>query len=361
MNLLMNGLAVAIVLLTGVGCGKGISSSPTAPSAPVPCSFTVSPTSDTIMFGGGTATAGVTTASTCAWTAMSDVPWMTVTEGGSGTGNGTVTYAVEPIPSTSERTGTLTVAGQTITVTQQAVCSFTVSPTSQAILSVGGTATARVTTFSYCAWTATASATWIRVTDGASGSGNGTVTYSADPNLSSSARTGTLSVAGQTITITQTPSVTFSFAGTVSPGSGGFAGVAPGTRLTGTYTFDPTAPPMPTSEPTRVSYFGVIVQFTVGSELVTGNDPFQARIEIHNGPPQGDSYSLVALGGFRSGTIAGRTIDQFLWVVSGTASLFSDTSLPRTPTFFGPQLGSRVCIAGCGALEGSITALTLAR
>jgi hypothetical protein len=167
--------------------------------------------------------------------------------------------------------------------------------------------------------------------------------------------------------------VTFAFEGVIGlscfvcgAGSSSFGtGVAPGTRLTGTYTFDRTTPPTSSAQPNRLYYYGVIVEFTVGSESVTGNDASQARIEIANGPPQGDSYSLIALGGFRSGTIAGRSIDQFTWVVSGSSSLFSDTSLPPTPAVFSRERftgqSTRICIGACFAgaiLEGSIDALT---
>ena len=249
-------------------------------------------------------------------------------------------------------------------------CTFTVSPASQTIMSTGGAASSTVTTTSACAWTATSNVTWITVTAAASRSGSGAVTYSIDPNISTSSRTGTLSVAGQTITVAQNASLTISFEGVIGlscfvcgAGSSSFGtGVTAGTRFTGTYSFDPTTPPISTFEPNRISYYGVAVQLTVGSESVTGNDASQARIDIYNGPPQGDSYSLIVLGGFRSGTIAGRGIDQFVWVLSDTSDLFSNTSLPQTPAFFRGQYGiaSRVCIGGCFTgpiLEGSIDAL----
>ena len=57
--------------------------------------------------------------------------WITVTGGGSGTGNGTVTYTVAANTSASPRTGTLTIAGRTVTVTQAGACTYTVAPTSQ--------------------------------------------------------------------------------------------------------------------------------------------------------------------------------------------------------------------------------------
>src|SRR5207247_3489614 len=50
--------------------------------------------------------------------AASNAGWITIISGGSGGGNGTVTYTVEANSSTSSRTETMTIAGQTFTVTQ---------------------------------------------------------------------------------------------------------------------------------------------------------------------------------------------------------------------------------------------------
>jgi uncharacterized membrane protein YdcZ (DUF606 family) len=54
----------------------------------------------------------------CAWTAVSNVPWITVTSGASGSTNGTTSFTVAANTG-EERTGTLTVAGQTVSVTQE--------------------------------------------------------------------------------------------------------------------------------------------------------------------------------------------------------------------------------------------------
>jgi Putative binding domain, N-terminal len=86
------------------------------------CSPTVAPLTWAEPAAGGTATAVVTAASGCGWTATSNASWITVTAGASGTGNGTVSYAVMAETSLlAPRTGTLTIAGQTVTVTQSDV------------------------------------------------------------------------------------------------------------------------------------------------------------------------------------------------------------------------------------------------
>ena len=103
--------------------------------------------------------------------------WITVTTGGSGTGNGTVAYTAAANTATSPRTGTLTIAGQTLTVTQSGICSFAISPNAQTAVAAGGSFTTAVTTTSGCAWTGASNASWITVTSGGSGTGNGTAAY----------------------------------------------------------------------------------------------------------------------------------------------------------------------------------------
>jgi hypothetical protein len=173
-------------------------------------------------------------------------------------------------------------------------------------------------------------------------------------------------VLGAVSITTHAASVTFEFDGTIGlqcfvcgEGSDQFGtGVVPGTPVSGRYTFDSATIGIPAPSPNRTNYFGVSAEFSVGSESISGNDPSMAHIEIAD--DTGDSYSLVVLGGFSSGTIAGESIENFYWVVSGTSSLFSDLSLPLDPDFFGPSLGSRVCIGDCFSgeiLEGQLTTL----
>ncbi len=54
----------------------------------------------------------------CPWTATSNVPWMVVTAGSSGAGNGVVTYVFQENTTTAQRIGTLSVAGVSFALTQ---------------------------------------------------------------------------------------------------------------------------------------------------------------------------------------------------------------------------------------------------
>jgi hypothetical protein len=57
----------------------------------------------------------------CAWTALSDAAWLTVTAGPSGTGPGTVAFALAAHTGPAPRTATLTIGGQPLGLTQQGV------------------------------------------------------------------------------------------------------------------------------------------------------------------------------------------------------------------------------------------------
>jgi hypothetical protein len=90
-------------------------------AAPAPCTFSLSDTALSIKKGADDKTIHVTaSASSCAWTASSDAPWMTITSGASGTGNGDVHVHIDANPDPSPRSGTLTIGGQTVSVTQDA-------------------------------------------------------------------------------------------------------------------------------------------------------------------------------------------------------------------------------------------------
>jgi hypothetical protein len=181
---------------------------------PPPCSFAVSATTQTITSTAGTGSVGITAAAGCSWTASSNTTWLTVTTK-TGTGSGTVSYSFLANTSSSSRTTNLTVGGKTVAITQSAACTFTVSPTSQDFTAAGGTGTISVTTRSDCAWTASPSttATWITITAGQSGTGNGSVTYSVAANTSTSSRSGTITVGGRSVSVSQsldTSSCTYS-------------------------------------------------------------------------------------------------------------------------------------------------------
>ena len=175
----------------------------TVNQAGTPCAYTVAPTSVPISVAGGSGTpVSVTTSSTCTWTAISNASWVTIVTGASGSGNGSVTYSIQPNTGAA-RMGTVTVASQTVTISQSG-CVYSISPTNDQLDKAARTGTPiSVTTQPSCMWTAVSNASWVTVTSGSSGTGNGTVAYTVAANTTGADRTGTLTIAGLTFTVTQ--------------------------------------------------------------------------------------------------------------------------------------------------------------
>ncbi len=82
-------------------------------------------------------------------------------------------------------------------------CSFSINPTSASFAAAGGSASVSVTTTAGCNWTAVSNNSFITITSGASGSGNGTVNYSVAANTSSLSRNGSMTIAGLTFSVSQ--------------------------------------------------------------------------------------------------------------------------------------------------------------
>jgi hypothetical protein len=170
------------------------------------CSYTVSPLSRTGLSANGVSNS-VTVTTTCGWVAKSNVDWITFQVGGnpqssiSGTGSTTISYNVASNTSGAPRTGTLSVAGQTHTVTQLGGCTQTSHPSQSTFTSTGGSGA--ITTGTTCGWYATSNTPWITIISGKSGTGVGTIIYSVAMNASTSPRAGTLTIGGQTYNVTQ--------------------------------------------------------------------------------------------------------------------------------------------------------------
>lgn len=147
-----------------------------------------------------------TTPVPCAWTSASSVGWITILPGSFGTGSGTVSFFVEENTTLSSRAGTINIGGQTYTVTQSAssvACPFVLSSTSLSVDAAGTASSFVVNTNTGCAFLASTSDSFISITGGASGSSSAPVFFSVAPNTNSSSRTGTITVGGNTFTITQ--------------------------------------------------------------------------------------------------------------------------------------------------------------
>lgn len=89
----------------------------------------------------------------------------------------------------------------TATATTNA-CVYEVTPASLPFTASGGSDSVSIATEAVCAWTSSSPVAWVTIDSGASGSGNGTSTFTVATN-NGAARNTTLTVAGQSVSIAQ--------------------------------------------------------------------------------------------------------------------------------------------------------------
>ncbi|MBL8204134.1 MAG: putative Ig domain-containing protein, partial [Blastocatellia bacterium] len=87
------------------------------------------------------------------------------------------------------------------------LCAYALNPSVQSFGSAGGNGSITLSTSAGCSWAATSNSSWITVTTGANGSGNGVVQYAVAANTAG-ARQGSLLIGNQSVTISQAGSLT---------------------------------------------------------------------------------------------------------------------------------------------------------
>lgn len=166
------------------------------------CSYNVSPLSFSFDETGGSGTISVATSSGCAWNASSSVSWVTIASPSSGYGNGSVTFSVDPNPDSTSRSGTITLGGEVISISQNGgtpppsgysgfaeqdvFCvpqgsggAVSVSPEFLVFPATGGDLTLTITGDG--SWSISSSVSWLTFSQ-ESGSGNASVTVTASNN-----------------------------------------------------------------------------------------------------------------------------------------------------------------------------------
>lgn len=104
---------------TGGGGGGGGTPPPPPPPPPPTCDVTLSSYSETFGAFGGAGGFTLSTGSTCAWTAGTNVPWLILgSSSKSGTGNQLMSYSVLANDTSGTRQGIIYVGNRSVTVTQ---------------------------------------------------------------------------------------------------------------------------------------------------------------------------------------------------------------------------------------------------
>jgi len=196
-----------------------VSTAQTVVRAASACNYVITPPG--LSFGAAAQTGGlsISVAAGCAWSAQSNAPWLGLSTGGApaavagGNGPGILTVSVIGNAGAAERTGTVTIQGQQLLVSQAgappapaAACNnLKLQRTGDQVSAefMSGAISFEVMVDASCQWQAASQASWVTTTGGASGKGNGTVSYRTDPNPLPTPRTGTILVGNQTFTVTQ--------------------------------------------------------------------------------------------------------------------------------------------------------------
>ncbi len=178
-------------------------------------------------------------------------------------------------------------AGAVHRLAGESACTYAITPTAATVPAGRRSATVSVTTDAACAWSAASNDAWITVTSGVEGTGNGTVTYSVAAN-SGAARSGSLSIAGRTFSVSQAAHPLACF---------------------------PSLNPVFAIAPRSGSSGSVAVALAAGCNwTAVSNVPWITITGGGSGSGNGTvTYSVAPGNGFRSGslTIAGRTVHVF--------------------------------------------------
>jgi uncharacterized protein (TIGR03437 family) len=192
------------------------------------------------------------------------------------------------------------------TITGTNTCSYSLSGNTNTFNASGGSGSIAVTANPGCAWSSVTSSSWIHIaSSGLSGAGSGTVSYTVDAN-SGAARSGTIVIAGQSFTISQTvtgpPSPAITQGGVAEPWTYS-PGLAPGAwvAIYGTNLASTTQSWAPTAgQPLATTLGGVTV--TIGGQAAVPNyvSPTQIDVLAPAGVPLGQVEIVVNNQGLTS-------------------------------------------------------------
>lgn len=168
------------------------------------CSYKLSPTNRVHGYGSASNSVSLTVLSTCPWSVSNTNTWITIHTPLSGTGSTTVGYSLTQNPDVNARSGTLQIAGQLFTITQNGVgCAVNLTPTTRNHGHGAATNTVVIGISASCDWTVVNTNSWITIAGPTNGVGGATVVYEVAPNPAAFPRSGYLSINEGTMFISQ--------------------------------------------------------------------------------------------------------------------------------------------------------------
>ena len=309
-------LAAVAGAFTAASCSQ-TETSITAPSdSGSRCQVTATPTPPSFPPPGGQGSVTIATTRDCTWSIATNAAWVSIAGERTGQGDATVAFNVAANPVPSPRSAAITVAGQSVAVSQQAApCVFSLSRPNDTIAAEGGRLAVGVTTLAGCHWTVASAANWIVIASGSSGDASGTVGLSVAAN-GGAARAGQVNVAGQSYTVNQSaavvappPAPTPSPSPAPSPSPN--PAPPPSPPPPGP---SPTPPPGPAPAPAHVTFEGTIsglsgkcpnVSFTAGGRAIVtdGSTNYPKKVkcgDVRNGQNVAGEGDVQANGAIKA-------------------------------------------------------------
>ncbi len=202
--------AVLLLSALAAACDDPATPTPTTPDVVAPsCSFSIpsDQRARTVDSGRVELPVDVVTSAGCAWTATTSADFIALIVGPPGSGAGRVRLVITENAG-AERTGRLTIAGLTVSITQRAPvppeCAFAVTPTDVQVPAAAGSFSLQVHVAggTSCPWSAVSTEQFLSITSGETGTVSGAVDVTVAENTGA-ARTGSVVVAGVTVTVSQ--------------------------------------------------------------------------------------------------------------------------------------------------------------
>ena len=174
-------------------------------------SFDVSPANSTASVEGANGLVAVTATPDLPWTATSEANWLTIyTATATGAGNGNVVYVASPNPTLVQRTGKIRVKPESASGIMSKVHMVT-QPAAQSALSMSGyefeasgeSCSVDVSVANIVEWSVSESLDWLTVNGSTSRVGPGAVVLQASANNTVYPRSGTVTIAGKTFSVSQ--------------------------------------------------------------------------------------------------------------------------------------------------------------
>ena len=144
----------------------------------------------------------VTALAGTSWNVTANDPWISVIDKDHGYGDYVLTLAVNDNPSFMRRTGTVTVGTATLTIVQEgdANAELVITPEHADASPSGAYGNVAVYATPDAPWTAESLTSWLTISEGASGAGNGNIKYVASPNPTLEEREGTIMIMPPVVT-----------------------------------------------------------------------------------------------------------------------------------------------------------------